>query len=235
MIQIAYLLATGISELAPMNKPRILCLHGKFQSSSIFSNKIAGARRKLAREYDLHFLEGPIILTQNENESNACDGGDDADIPRGWWLRSDDGKHTMVKEAFEYVIQETANEKYDAILGFSQGGTLATALALSGKMNGVRAVVTAGAPYVREAFDVATGLYSESNDNVENKYLQIPKLHMAGENDALVAVDSTKKLCEEGGNGKFILHEQGHLFPTRSARVKEIMDFLQLSMSDSNC
>lgn len=140
----------------------------------------------------------------------------------------------MVKEAFEYVIQETANQKYDAILGFSQGGTLATALALSGKMKGVRAVVTAGAPYVEDAFDVATGLYSESSVIVENKHLQIPKLHLAGENDALVAVDSTKRLCDEGGNGTFILHDQGHLFPTRSARVKEIMDFLQLSLSDRN-
>ncbi len=191
------------------------------------------------REYDLHFLDGPIILPQNDIESTACDGGDDADIPRGWWLRSDDGKHTLVKEAFDYVIQQTANEKYDAILGFSQGGTLATALALSGTINGVRAVVTAGAPYVGEAFDVATDFYSECSSqcgrdwNGENRNLSIPKLHLAGENDALVAVDSTRKLCEEGGNGIFILHEQGHLFPTRSARVKEVLDFLQVSLSDN--
>lgn len=141
----------------------------------------------------------------------------------------------MVREAIEYVIQQTANEKYDVILGFSQGGTLATALALSGKFNDVQAIVTAGAPYVPDAFEIASTLRAEFNENgpnVECLGLEIPKLHMAGENDALVAADSTRQLCEIGGNGEFILHDQGHLFPTRSARVKEVLDFLEKSLNN---
>ena len=60
------------------SKPRILCLHGKFQSAAIFSNKIAGARRKLEREYDLHFIDGPIQLDEDNEDARA------------WWLRLED-------------------------------------------------------------------------------------------------------------------------------------------------
>lgn len=191
-------------------RPRILCLHGKFQSAAIFSNKIAGARRKLEREYDLHFIDGPIQLDEDNEDARA------------WWLRLEDGTHTMVQEAFEYVVDQTKNHKYDAIIGFSQGGTLATALAISGVLPEVKAVVTAGAPHIREAFEVASKLATSQPNNGRD----IPKLHLAGETDAMVSLDWTKELVLEGGNGKLIQHEQGHLFPTRSARVKEILDFL---------
>ncbi|KAL7428137.1 hypothetical protein ACHAXH_000768 [Discostella pseudostelligera] len=224
-------------------KPRILCLHGKFQSGYIFSNKIAGARRKIEREYELHFLDGPILLPRNKDDDGGCDNDDAVDnivnderfAPRSWWLRSEDGKHTLVREAFDYVMQQTEVDQYDAIIGFSQGGTLATALALSGIFPNVQAVCTAGAPYISEAFEVASQLYnnSSSSSSLKDGY-DIPKLHLAGETDALVAVDSTRELCQKGGNGKLILHDQGHLFPTRSARVKEVLDFLGAALSVEN-
>ena len=194
-------------------KPKILCLHGKYQSGAILRNKISGARRKLEREYELHFIDGPILL-DNEEEAFA------------WWNRSEDGKHTLVREAFEYVFEQTKAEQYDAIIGFSQGGTLATSLAVSGVLPSIRVVITAGSPYIPEAFEIATELSKTSNSNG----LDIPKLHMAGETDAMVPVDSTSELCEKGGNGQLIVHDQGHLFPTRSARVREILDFLAVAL-----
>mmetsp|Transcript_25962 Transcript_25962/g.54163 ORF Transcript_25962/g.54163 Transcript_25962/m.54163 type:complete len:300 (+) Transcript_25962:37-936(+) len=218
-------------------KPRILCLHGKFQSGSSFSNKIGGARRKFAREYELDFLDGPIILPDegddtNANADNENTANDDTSLaPRSWWVKSEDGKHTLIREAIDYVIQQTEIETYDAIIGFSQGGTMATALSLSGALPNVRAVVTAGAPYVAEAFNVALEL-SKSNSSTLTEGCDVPKLHFAGERDNLVTVDSMRELCEKGGNGKFILHDQGHLFPTRSARVKEVLDFLEMALSE---
>ena len=220
-------------------KPRILCLHGKFQSGYIFSNKIAGARRKIEREYELHFIDGPILLPTNNVEENvSCDGDnflanalDERLAPRSWWLRADDGQHTLVREAFEFITQQTNVDQYDALVGFSQGGTLATALALSGIFPNVRAVCTAGAPYIADAFEVASELYNNNSASSMNNGFNVPKLHLAGEADALVAVESTLELCQKGGNGKLILHDQGHLFPTRAARVKEILDFLGAALS----
>ncbi|KAL3785657.1 hypothetical protein HJC23_001928 [Cyclotella cryptica] len=224
----------------PKKKPRILCLHGKFQNAAIFSNKIAGARRKLQREYELQFLDGPIVLPQEQdgdngeaagNESSTGECTDDENTPRSWWLRSPDEKsHILVREALEYVISQSDTHQIDAILGFSQGGTLATALALSGAFPNLRCVVTAGAPFVAEAFQEAALLTKECgqahSDSLFDLGLRIPKFHMAGETDALVAVESTRQLCENGGNGTFVMHDQGHLFPTRSLRVQEVLDFL---------
>lgn len=225
-------LSTSTTNDADGSKPRILCLHGKFQSASTFSNKISGARRKISRQYDLHFIDGPILLPQDHNDNEEDTSCDDLSLaPRAWWLRSDDGKHTLVREAFEYITAQTEPDSYDAIIGFSQGGALATALALSGSFPNVRAVLTVGAPFIPEAFEAASDL-ARSNDNdwsIE-KGLKIPKLHLAGEKDTMVSVDWTMPLCEKGGNGKLIVHEQGHIFPTRSARVKEMLDFLGESL-----
>jgi Serine hydrolase (FSH1) len=76
---------------------RILCLHGKFQSGAIMSNKIAGARRKLARVYQLDFLNGPILLL---NDEKSCGSRSDEEPPSSssaaagpvfaWFLRGDE-------------------------------------------------------------------------------------------------------------------------------------------------
>jgi pimeloyl-ACP methyl ester carboxylesterase len=188
--------------LTSLAMPRILCFHGKSQNSGIFSNKIAGARRKLERVYDLTFLDAPIRLDEME--------------ARAWW--SDDKN---VQKAFEYVVEQTNGESYDALLGFSQGGSLATALA--GAIPGIQAVVTAGSPMVKEVFDTAKVLMGEEK---WQQGLLIPKLHLAGETDQLVGMTSTLTLCEIGGSGELYVHEQGHLFPTRARIVNHVLDFL---------
>jgi predicted esterase len=179
------------------------------------SNKIGGARRKLARVYDLHFLDGPVPL---EEEGQLA-----------WWLRDEQGNHILVDDAFDYVLKAAEGKSFDAILGFSQGGALATALAASGAMPSLRAVVTAGSPFVQEAFDIANE--RGSNQAALTLGKSIPKLHFAGESDAMVPVDSTKKLSAEGGNGKLVFHEKGHLFPTNAASVNNMLEFLEFSLN----
>ena len=189
--------------------PRILCLHGKFQSASSFANKIGGARRKFAREYDLHFLDAPIVL------EDSPFGNEDA---RAWWLRDESGtKHVLVPEAIEYIKRETKGTEYCALLGFSQGGTLATALVVSGVIQ-VQALLTAGAPDAEDVFDQI-----ESTD----AGLAVPKLHFAGETDDLIPVDSTRQLCERAGRGELVCHEKGHMFPTKAQYVNQMLEFLR--------
>jgi predicted esterase len=226
-------------------KPRVLCLHGKHQSGTTFSNKIGGARRKLARVYDLDFLDGPIRLnpdaedvTDNEND-NGKEGKEEEEPAYGWWLRDETtGEHTLVQECMEYVLGHIQAQEipYQAVIGFSQGGVVATALCCSGRIPSLRAVVTAGAPMVEEAFafsfadqrmDISTADDDSTTTTTTQSGYEVPKLHLAGETDAMISVASTTALCERGGNGKLIVHDQGHLFPTRAARVQEVLDFLE--------
>ena len=255
--------ATTTTTTSTTTKPRILCLHGKYQSGAIFSNKIAGARRKLERRYDLEFLDGPIRLPNLQSGGSRGDGsgsgGGSADNDKdddpayfAWWLKDEaTGQHTLVKEGLEYVLQHIHqnaphNGDYEAVIGFSQGGVVATALCCSGLVPSLRAVVTAGSPMVAEAFVVADAM-AQTNaragtptdhesttatlTTTAGAGYTVPKLHLAGETDAMIPVSSTQALCERGGQGQLLQHDQGHLFPTRSVRVQAVLDFLETSLS----
>jgi len=112
---------------------------------------------------------------------------------------------------------------------------LATALALSGDFPKLRAVVTAGAPHVDDTFEIARQRALKKDEQSPAADGQttwesgqtIPKLHFAGETDTIIAVERVEKLCEVGGNGKLLLHEKGHLFPTKADSVNAMIDFLE--------
>jgi len=254
--------ATIISTTTTVTKPRILCLHGKYQSGAIFSNKIAGARRKLERRYDLDFLDGPLrlpsLMNGNDTTTTTTTTNNNintritttttmqeaADEPAyfAWWQKDEEtGQHILVQEGMEYVLQYLEKQQqqrpYDAVIGFSQGGVVATALCCSGRVPSLKAVVTAGSPMVEEAFVVADALARKTGSTQQQQQQQqqqgsnVPKLHMAGESDAMIPVSSTQALCDRGGNGRLIRHDQGHLFPTRSIRVQAVLDFLEDALS----
>lgn len=260
-------------------RPRILCLHGKNQSGDVFSLKISGARRKLKRYYELHFLDAPI-RQNNDDEQQQPPAATIATMDAtavaekmtnnvlSWWERDENNNHYLVSEAIEYirqhivsllrqeqqrkeeegVVTDTKDDDdtivvtqqpidhdsinyhyYDAIIGFSQGGTLATALA--GILPGIQAVVTAGAPYHEQVFTFAEEFcWNSKNNNDDTSYQDrlsnLPKLHFAGLTDMLVPIESTKRLCDYSGNSQLLIHEQGHTFPTRSKQVNDILDFL---------
>jgi len=222
----------GVNALSAMTKPRILALHGKTQTAESFSKKIGGARRKLAREFDLTFLDGPIDL-----EEVAVPPPGTGASGKAWFLREPlEGKpgefrYLKLAEAMKYVTDYASmNGPFDGLMGFSQGGTLAAALAASGAIP-VRAVITAGAPHIEEAFVAASEWTATSGDAKErNVGLTIPKLHLAGETDAIISVESTDELCRRAGSGEKIIHEKGHLFPTKAVYVDQMVEFLKASL-----
>ena len=223
--------AMSTASAAVATKMKVLCLHGRCQSGAIMSNKIAGARKKLQRVYDLDFLDAPFeIETVGEDQPRQLE----------WWTRdASTGKpQSNVKEAFEYVIESTKNKDYDAVIGFSQGGLLGTAMVLMGAFPKVRAVVTAGSPFREEPFLMSdqflSELEKEESLKIEQRGKDIPKLHFAGETDQMVPVNSIEKLCETGGNGRIIIHEKGHLFPTKAAYVNEMLEFLKAVLNDDD-
>jgi len=213
------------------SRKKILCLHGRCQSGSMMSNKIAGARKKLQRVYDLDFLDAPF-----EIEPVVTNNGDKQQPPPPrqleWWTQNESTGKTRsnIQEAFEYVMESTKDKDYDAVIGFSQGGLLGTAMVLMGAFPTVRAVVTAGSPFRQEPFDAAGHfihkLEQEESSTIKQRGKDIPKLHFAGETDNMVPVNSVQQLCEIGGNGRMIIHEKGHLFPTKAIYVKEMLEFL---------
>ena len=228
-----------------MSKPRILCLHGKAQTGESFAKKIGGARRKLERAFDLTFLDAPIDLEDEANQSVANNGLPMMNTGRAWFLREPLGgdgdengeplyRYTKLHESIDYVVKfSKENGPYDGLMGFSQGGTLATALATSGCVK-VDAVVTAGAPCIDEAFAAAldTASAGTSVEGQEVSGVSIPKLHLAGETDAMIPVESVAKLSEKGGNGEIVVHDKGHLFPTKALYTDKMVTFLKSTLGE---
>jgi predicted esterase len=237
-----------VEALSAMTKPRILCLHGKAQTAESFSKKIGGARRKLERRFDLTFLDGPIDLEHLEEEvsqstpATSASGSEATPMfntGRAWFLREPlehrEGayRYLKLKEAMEYISDYASKYgPFDGVMGFSQGGTVATAMATSGAIP-VRAVLTAGAPHIEEVFASASEWAAASEEvNHSDIGLAIPKLHLAGTTDAIISVESTNELCRRGGNGELIEHDKGHMFPTKAVYVDKMVEFLQASLQD---
>jgi Serine hydrolase (FSH1) len=67
-----------------------------------------------------------------------------------------------VSEGLDFVVQHIHQQPhpYEALLGFSQGGVVATAVACSGRVPGSQAVVTAGSPLIEEAFRVLQEIHA---------------------------------------------------------------------------
>jgi hypothetical protein len=49
----------------------------------------------------------------------------------------------------------------------------------------------------------------------------------------MIPVESVNQLCEVGGNGEVVVHEKGHLFPTKAVHVNYMLEFLEKSLSKS--
>mmetsp|Transcript_36759 Transcript_36759/g.88992 ORF Transcript_36759/g.88992 Transcript_36759/m.88992 type:complete len:94 (-) Transcript_36759:1854-2135(-) len=80
----------------------------------------------------------------------------------------------------------------------------------------------------------ATEFASASNNDGEgiiNTGRSIPKLHFAGVTDKMVPVSSVERLCDEGGSGRVIQHDKGHMFPTKAMYVSEMLDFLDRNLN----
>ena len=228
-------IASTTASIVTTRKMRVLCLHGRCQSGATMSNKIAGARKKLQRVYELDFLDAPFEI-QLAIRKDGDQGQPPPPRQLEWWIRDEHtGKpKTNIKETFDYVINSTKDKDYDAVIGFSQGGLLGTAMVLSGAFPTVRAVVTAGSPFREEPF-VMANKYAQQLEEAEaivatQRGKDIPKLHFAGETDNMVPVDSVRQLCDIGGNGRIIIHEKGHLFPTKAIYVNEMLEFLKKAL-----
>lgn len=230
-------MTTGPPSSLTAIKPAILCLHGRQQNAATFALKISGARKKLSRIYECDFLDGPILIPPISHPDNTAHEG------RAWWEKNESGSIVGIQEAFDHVSQhvrrrrEEGRVEYCAILGFSQGGTLAASLAIAGGKDiipNVQAVITSGSPMVEEAVEYASSLRRRQRDGSGGSPVldfeclpAVQMLHFAGETDAMVSIESTERLSEVSGVGEVRIHDRGHMFPTRSADVRAMLEFLE--------
>ncbi|KAF7411296.1 hypothetical protein HZH66_000192 [Vespula vulgaris] len=209
------------------DKLRILAIHGYHQSDIIFRGKLGSLRKGFKKELDFTFVRAPHkIPTKDEFDTDAEESG------YGWWFNTEDRVFKATVQSndcigFEDsldVIIKTCQEHgpFDGILGFSQGAAFAVILCIMQQ----RKIC----PFKFNFAIIISGFISLCAPHAEyyNEIIELPSLHIYGQNDKVVPNDMTEKVCDLFKNCSKIIHEGGHYIPSQKNVYKAfIMEMME--------
>jgi hypothetical protein len=196
----------------------ILCLHGNEQDHEIFRTRLGRIPQKCKHIADFHIVNAPHILPTKL--------GNDVGM-RTWFLR--DSKFLVDYESLRVTLEylddiwcgsSSSKKPFDGVLGFSQGGTMATIMSLlPTRYPGIKFVICIGARDLNE--DILR--------IVEVTHIGIPSLHIAGEKDLVVPIASSCAMMSrfDESNSQFIAHDKGHCIPSSANYLNMIKEFLE--------
>jgi len=185
---------------------RLLCLHGRQQSSAVFQHRLDKLVTKAASWAEFTFVDGPEELPLQPSERVNS---------RSWGLS--DPSDPKSSEAASRVIERAWAEQgpFDGVLGFSEGASAALLCCqlADSAVPGLRFAVLAGGPAP------PSGLKANS--------LGLPSLHFASAADTCVPIAASKKLAAIFKDAVFVGHLGGHCFPQRPEEMQKFVAFLQ--------
>ncbi|KAJ4353945.1 uncharacterized protein N0V89_005677 [Didymosphaeria variabile] len=236
-----------------MSKLRILCLHGFTSNGAVHAHQLRRISAQLP-EYDFLFPEGPhrvdiaeqMDMTKPANHAwseivmSASSSGH-----RAWWFaRNGDWKSKTsggfigLEESLDYLgtyLQEKG--PVHAIWGFSQGACLAgmlcallqTGLAMHPLRRHLQpshnadsvSLTTPLAGIIFSGFRARFPQY----DAMYEPGIDVPTLHVLGEQDPLVRSERSEALLRVCKSGERVIHPGGHDIPKGEADVARIVEF----------
>uniref|UniRef100_A0A914Y1H9 Serine hydrolase FSH domain-containing protein n=1 Tax=Panagrolaimus superbus TaxID=310955 RepID=A0A914Y1H9_9BILA len=198
---------------------RILCLHGYRQDSAAMRLKMGGFR-KAFKKSDFVYVDAPNVVP-----------GDD--LPNGkslsWFNNCPDGSFKYdangSPEGFDKsckVLDDclAKNGRFDIILGFSQGASMAALYiakrAFEGRIPFKAAILVSGFISNVEALH-----YLVTQD------ISIPTFHVYSKNDTVIPASATIEFMERFCRHRDLIHEGGHGFPAGSILKPAIAAFFE--------
>ncbi len=189
---------------------------------------------------DLLKAAGGVQKEQDEEGEGEEEGKPQQQQGKSWWNWTDtteDGSlqprpskalhYKGVEATLELLKAELEKHQPDGILGFSQGAT-ATVLLLAALQQEFQAQGTGDEDAVAlpKFAIVVSGFYPRDEvvaESIKAARPTVPALFVAGETDALVAMDRTRELmdCCEDGVTSMLVHGGGHFVPTWKGEFKE--------------
>ena len=223
-------------------KLKLLFLHGYRQNPTSFREK-SGGFRKLCKKYIKEFkiLEAPcIIQTTDSGELRTAEENEKLN-ERGWWFSRKDGYYKSTHESDfctgledslnlvknELISAKESGEKYDGVIGFSQGACLLS-------------IICHLREYENQDFPFEFGMFfsgfkSAGLDHAkyyENPLKTIPSFHSVGEGDLVVKCERGIALSELYEDCVLMKHDGGHFMPSKGAYRKFYHDFLEKYAQD---
>ncbi|KAF2446299.1 hypothetical protein P171DRAFT_323611, partial [Karstenula rhodostoma CBS 690.94] len=231
-------------------KLRILCLHGFTSNGAVHAHQLRRLTSQLP-DYDFLFPSGPhqvniadqMDMTTPANQAwSSIVTSASASGHRAWWFARDGdtksktgGGFVGIEESLAYLaayIQERG--PVHAIWGFSQGACLAGLLCalLQSKHAAhplrryLEAPVDLGipTPLAGVVFSGFRARYARYDDLYEPG-IDVPVLHVLGEQDALVRSERSEALLRVCKSSERIVHPGGHGIPKGEADMAKIVEF----------
>ena len=222
--------------------PKILVLHGWGQNGPMLEKTLKKLLRKVTDVAILHFMTAPHVIpskskveiegVQVEIENHSPEKDE-----RAWFLY-DNLDHANVPEDFLHrkrvysgleitmkCIQKEWNEygPFDGLLGFSQGTVMAHILSLFEPRPD-------SYPWLESLkFGIFVAGFPSRMDldaNCKNR-LDMPSLHISGENDKHVPPKYQEELKNCFEKPEWYTHKKGHIIPQMAPDIETIITFLQ--------
>ena len=207
------------------SKLNILCLHGNLQSAGVFRSKIGRLPHKLKNIASLFFAEAPLLLPRRLDDDTSL---------QTWYYRENNTVDISSLESSLGYLEKVWHHDgpFHGILGFSMGGSMAALMAtLPERFSGIKFVVLVAAAAIQSSI-------------VPIPY-QIPDgikcFSIIGLTDKIVLPERSRQLTNFFRNAIICEHDQGHCFPSKSAVIDKLIEFLMdmkkqifsLSLSDN--
>lgn len=228
-----------------MSRLKILCLHGFTSNGQVHAHQLRRIVKALP-DYDFDFPDGPhevdittaVDLNKGENQTWAKLVSElSTSGHRAWWFARDENWQNKEGGFFGLEDSLTFLGKYmhdrgpfHAIWGFSQGACLAGMLAalLQEKQSGhpLRQLMPAdlSTPKASVIFSGFRARFPQY-DSVYEPGIDVPMLHVIGQDDQLVNSERSEALRRVCSEGQFLKHGGGHNIPKGEVDQKVIVDF----------
>lgn len=199
--------------------PRILCLHGSYQSGEIFSGKLKMLQKRLRGFAVLHFVDAPHIPEDaSEGDPGRCwwqKGAQRGQPHPHWaeqWAASQNVLWGVLRDA------ESMGRPFDGVLGFSNGAAVASMLLASH--------VEFGSPTSPRFAILCAGYLPVALQGAQA--LDVPSLHVVGNEDEQIPLEQARPLQQLFLQSQEYLHDQkGHLVPQRAADCEVFVNFIR--------
>eukprot|EP00092_Neocalanus_flemingeri_P090151 GFUD01114159.1.p1 GENE.GFUD01114159.1~~GFUD01114159.1.p1 ORF type:complete len:421 (+),score=114.93 GFUD01114159.1:57-1319(+) len=212
-------------------KLRILCIHGYRQNGKTFREKLGSFRKLVGKQAEFEFVTAPHhIPSENPEEQDQF----------GWWFSQasksfdahedstcDLGFSESVSTVEEALVKGVGGDKFDGILAFSQGASLAAHLCVlqeTGKLNSNFKFCILVAGFVSRTLQHKSVF--QTMQQTEGS-VTIPTLHVFGDTDKVIEKEMSEDLLQYFASPDIIRHPGGHFVPATGEGKKEFNIFLE--------
>ncbi|GAA94108.1 uncharacterized protein L969DRAFT_93493 [Mixia osmundae IAM 14324] len=223
---------------------RILCLHGYLQNGAIVSRKWGALRRELAGFAELDFVDAPHIIAKPDSSTDLSSFGaedvgssddDPSSVPRSWWDARDgpSGRREIhgYTESLAYLHPMLIKNKYDAVIGFSQGAAMAALLTVLLHRPELEVSFAQGEripPFKASIFISGfKAAYYHQEPYWTSVLTGAPTLNILGKNDWIVTADRSQPLIDAFEASRVEYHEGSHFLPLKASWKRFVHQWLK--------